>query len=102
MKKWIGVLVSLSLILAFSLPAYAQQKAKPMPMGKEEADKIGFHPNILTAIGNYFNIILNLYQIRERDENNKKAFDANAFFPFLILLCIIQFLSGNRNTFSQE
>ena len=40
MKKWIGILVALSLILAFSLPIYAQQKAKPMPMGKEEADKM--------------------------------------------------------------
>jgi len=40
MKKWIGILVALSLILALSLPAYAQQKAKPMPMGKEEADKM--------------------------------------------------------------
>ena len=40
MKKWIGILVALSLVLAFSLPTYAQQKAKPMPMGKEEADKM--------------------------------------------------------------
>jgi hypothetical protein len=40
MKKWIGILVALSLVLAFSLPAFAQQKAKPMPMGKEEADKM--------------------------------------------------------------
>jgi hypothetical protein len=40
MKKWIGILVALSLVLAFSLPAFAQQKAKPMPMGKEEGDKM--------------------------------------------------------------
>ena len=40
MKKWIGILVALSLVLAFSMPAYAQQKAKPMPMGKEEAEKM--------------------------------------------------------------
>jgi len=40
MKRWIGILVALSLVLAFSLPGYAQQKAKPMPMGKEEADKM--------------------------------------------------------------
>ena len=39
MKKWIGILLALSLILAFSMPVYAQQKAKPMPMSKEEADK---------------------------------------------------------------
>jgi uncharacterized protein involved in copper resistance len=39
MKKWIGILLALSLILAFSMPAYAQQKAKPAPMSKEEADK---------------------------------------------------------------
>jgi phosphotransacetylase len=40
MKKWIGILVALSLVLAFSMPAYAQQKAKPAPMSKEEADKM--------------------------------------------------------------
>jgi uncharacterized protein involved in copper resistance len=40
MKRWIGILVALSLILAFSLPAYAQQKAKPAPMSKEAADKM--------------------------------------------------------------
>lgn len=40
MKKWIGILLALSLILAFSMPMYAQQKAKPAPMGKEEADKM--------------------------------------------------------------
>ena len=40
MKRWIGILVALSLVLVFSLPAFAQQKAKPMPMGKEEADKM--------------------------------------------------------------
>jgi len=39
MKKWIGILLALSLILAFSMPAYAQEKAKPAPMSKEEADK---------------------------------------------------------------
>jgi len=39
MKKWIGILVALSLVLAFSMPVYAQ-KAKMMPMGKEEADKM--------------------------------------------------------------
>lgn len=39
MKKWIGILLALSLVLAFSMPAYAQQKAKPAPMGKEEAVK---------------------------------------------------------------
>jgi hypothetical protein len=39
MKKWIGILVVLSLVLAFSMPVYAQ-KAKMMPMGKEEADKM--------------------------------------------------------------
>lgn len=38
MKKWIGFFVALSLVLAFSLPVYAQ-KAKPMPMSTEEADK---------------------------------------------------------------
>jgi competence protein ComGC len=40
MKKRIGILVVLSLLLAFSLPAYAQQKAKPTPTGKVEADKM--------------------------------------------------------------
>ncbi len=44
MKKWIGILLALSLVLAFSMPAYAQPKAKPvtkaMPMSKEEADKM--------------------------------------------------------------
>lgn len=40
MKKWIVILVALSLILAFSLPAYAQEKAKPAPMSKEAADKM--------------------------------------------------------------
>ena len=40
MKKWIGILVALSLVLAFSMSAYAQQKAKPAPMSKEEADKM--------------------------------------------------------------
>ncbi len=40
MKKWIGILLALSLFFAFSMPAYAQQKVKPMPMGKEEADKM--------------------------------------------------------------
>jgi hypothetical protein len=40
MKKWIGILVALSLLLAFSLPAYAQQKAKSTPTGKVEADKM--------------------------------------------------------------
>src|SRR4030067_1189356 len=40
MKKWIGILLALSLVLAFSLPAYAQQKAKPAPMSKEEANKM--------------------------------------------------------------
>jgi len=39
MKKWIGILVALSLVLAFSMPVYAQ-KAKMMPMGKEAADKM--------------------------------------------------------------
>ena len=39
MKKWIGIVVALSLVLAFSMPAYAQQKAKPAPMSKEEAVK---------------------------------------------------------------
>jgi len=39
MKKWIGILVALSLVLAFSLPAYAQQKTKSAPMSKEEAEK---------------------------------------------------------------
>lgn len=39
MKKWIGILVALSLVLAFSMPVYAQ-KAKMMPMGKEDADKM--------------------------------------------------------------
>jgi len=39
MKKWIGILVALFLVLAFSMPVYAQ-KAKMMPMGKEEADKM--------------------------------------------------------------
>lgn len=39
MKKWIGILLALSLILAFSMPSYAQQKAKPAPMSKEEADR---------------------------------------------------------------
>ena len=39
MKKWIGILVTLSLVLAFSMPVYAQ-KAKMMPMGKEDADKM--------------------------------------------------------------
>lgn len=39
MKKWIGILLALSLVLAFSMPVYAQ-KAKMMPMGKEEADKM--------------------------------------------------------------
>ncbi len=40
MKKRIGILVALSLFLAFSLPAYAQQKTKPMPTGKGEPDKM--------------------------------------------------------------
>jgi len=40
MKKWIGILVALSLVLAFSFPAFSQQKAKPAPMSKEEADKM--------------------------------------------------------------
>ena len=39
MKRWIGILLALSLVLAFSMPVYAQ-KAKMMPMGKEEADKM--------------------------------------------------------------
>ena len=39
MKKWIGVFVALSLVLAFSLPVYAQ-KEKPMPMKMEESDKM--------------------------------------------------------------
>ena len=39
MKKWIGILLAISLVLAFSFPVYAQ-KAKPAPMGKEEADKM--------------------------------------------------------------
>jgi len=43
MKKWIGILVALSLFFAF-MPVYAQQKAKPapkaMPMAKEDADKM--------------------------------------------------------------
>lgn len=39
MKKWIGILLALSLVLTFSLPVYAQ-KTKAMPMGKEEADKM--------------------------------------------------------------
>lgn len=39
MKKWISIFVALSLVWAFSLPAYAQQ-AKPMPMKMEEADKM--------------------------------------------------------------
>ena len=39
MKKWIGILVALSLVLAFWFPAYAQ-KEKPMPMKMEEADKM--------------------------------------------------------------
>ena len=39
MKEWIGILVALSLVLAFTLPAYAQQKAKSGPMSKEEAAK---------------------------------------------------------------
>ena len=39
MKKWIGILVALSLVLAFSMPVYAQ-KAKMMPMGKEDAVKM--------------------------------------------------------------
>lgn len=39
MRKWIGVFVALSLILAFSLPVYAQQ-AKAAPMKMEEADKM--------------------------------------------------------------
>ena len=38
MKKLIGILMAISLVLAFSFPVYAQ-KAKPMPMGKEEAVK---------------------------------------------------------------
>jgi len=40
MKKWIGILLALSLILAFSMPAYAQQKAKPAAMSKEDMDKM--------------------------------------------------------------
>jgi uncharacterized coiled-coil DUF342 family protein len=40
MKKWIGIFVALSLVLAFSLPTFAQQKAKPAPMGKGEAEKM--------------------------------------------------------------
>src|SRR4030067_2217479 len=40
MKKWIGILLALSLVLAFSMPVYAQQKAKPAPMSKEEANKM--------------------------------------------------------------
>ena len=39
MKKWIGIVMALSLVLAFSLPVYAQ-KAKMIPMGKEAADKM--------------------------------------------------------------
>lgn len=39
MKKWIGIFLALPLILAFSLPVYAQQ-AKAAPMKMEEADKM--------------------------------------------------------------
>ncbi len=41
MKKWILILLTLSLVLAFSVPPYAQQ-AKPAPMSKQamEADKM--------------------------------------------------------------